>query len=74
MVLESSDLVEQDLLGAGIRQAMGIIMVGMKQSDGHMMFIPPPTSKITSHSVLITLEESSAIKRLERIANGGASG
>jgi len=69
-VSDRSPLVGQTLVSAGIRQTMGIIIVAIKQPDGHMLFNPPPQTAIDAHSVLIILGERPAIKQLEQIALG----
>ena len=67
-----SSLIGQTLVSAGIRQTMGIIIVAIKQPDGHMLFNPPPDTAIVAHSVLIILGERPAITQLEQIAQGWA--
>lgn len=69
-VSERSSLVGKNLVSAGIRQAMGIIIVAIKQTDGHMLFNPPPQTEINAHSVLIILGERPSITQLEQIALG----
>jgi len=69
-VAEGSDLVGKTLVTAEIRQSMGIIIVAIKQPDGHMLFNPPSQTVISAHSVLIILGERPAITRLEQVAQG----
>ncbi len=69
-ISEQSELVGKNLINAGIRQSMGIIIVGIKQPDGHMIFNPSPATAIDSGSILITLGERQAINQLETIASG----
>jgi len=71
-VNQQSSLVGLTLVSAGIRQTMGIIIVAIKQPDGHMLFNPPPDTAINAHSVLIILGERPAITQLEQIAQGWA--
>jgi K+/H+ antiporter YhaU regulatory subunit KhtT len=52
---------------------MGIIIVGIKESDGKMTFNPPPEKNIEPNSVLIILGERPAISQLEKIAGGSQS-
>jgi voltage-gated potassium channel len=66
----SSSLVGKTLIDSGIRQSTGIIIVGIKQVDGQMVFNPPPGMAIEPDSVLITLGERPAINQLEKIAGG----
>lgn len=69
---ENSALAGKTLIDSGIRQSMGIIIVGIKQLDGTMIFNPPSHQVIDSGSVLITLGERPAIDQLEQIAEGAA--
>jgi voltage-gated potassium channel len=70
LVSERSSLVGKTLVTSGIRQNMGIIIVGIKRTDDHMVFNPPPHTIIEARSILITLGEAPLITRLEQIANG----
>jgi voltage-gated potassium channel len=69
-VAASSSLVGKNLVTAEIRQSMGIIIVAIKQPDGHMLFNPPSQTTINAHSVLIILGERPAITQLEQMAQG----
>lgn len=71
-VAASSTLVGKTLISAGIRQTMGIIIVAIKQPDGHMLFNPAPATAIDAGSVLIILGERPAINQLEQIAQGNS--
>ena len=70
-VAEDSVLAGKNLVDSGIRQSMGIIIVGIKEADDKMIFNPPPEKKIEPNSVLIILGERPAINQLEKIAGGG---
>jgi len=69
-VATSSSLAGKTLIDSGVRQSMGIIIVGIKQVDGQMIFNPPPTRVIEPSSTLIILGERTAINQLEKIAGG----
>jgi voltage-gated potassium channel len=69
-ISEDSSLAGKTLVDSGVRQSMGIIIVGIKQVDGQMVFNPPPTRVIEPNSVLIILGESPSINQLEKIAAG----
>ena len=69
-VAEDSVLAGKTLVDSGIRQSMGIIIVGIKEADDKMIFNPPPEKKIEPNSVLIILGERPAISQLEKIAGG----
>ena len=66
----SSEISGKSLVDSGIRQSMGIIIVGVKLTDNKMTFNQPPYTIIEPNSVLITLGERSAIDNLEKIAGG----
>lgn len=70
-IAADSELAGKSLVDSGVRQSMGIIIVGIKQVDGQMTFNPPSHKIIEPHSVLIILGERQAISQLEAIARGG---
>ena len=70
-IAAASELAGKTLVESGIRQRMGIIIVGIKASDGKMTFNPPSDKTIEPDSVLIILGERPAINQLEKIAGGG---
>ena len=72
-IAADSVLAGKSLINSGIRQSMGIIIVGIKESDGKMTFNPPPEKNIEPNSVLIILGERPAISQLEKIAGGRQS-
>jgi len=72
-IADDSVLAGRTLIDSGIRQSMGIIIVGIKESDGKMTFNPPPEKKIEPNSVLIILGERPAISQLEKLAGGNQS-
>jgi voltage-gated potassium channel len=72
-IAPGSVLAGKNLVDSGIRQSMGIIIVGIKEADGKMTFNPPPEKQIEANSVLIILGERPSINRLETIAGGGPS-
>jgi voltage-gated potassium channel len=66
----NSELTGKSLVDSGIRQSMGIIIVGIKLTGNEMTFNPPSYTVIEPNSVLITLGEIPAIEKLEKIAGG----
>jgi voltage-gated potassium channel len=70
VIATHSELAGKTLISSGVRQSMGIIIVGIKQTDGQMIFNPPPNKVIEPNSVLIILGERKAISQLEKIAGG----
>jgi voltage-gated potassium channel len=65
-----SELAGKSLIDSGVRQTMNIIIVGIKQTDGQMIFNPAPDKVIEPNSVLIILGQRKAISQLEIIARG----
>ncbi|MEJ2490653.1 MAG: potassium channel protein [Desulfuromonadales bacterium] len=72
-IAPGSNLVGKTLVDSGIRQTMGIIIVGIKQTDGKMSFNPPSDQVLEPNAVLIILGERPSIDRLEKIAEGPAT-
>ncbi|PLX83292.1 MAG: potassium channel protein [Desulfuromonas sp.] len=73
-IAPASALKEKTLAASGIRQELGIIIVGIKKGDGKMIFNPEPGATIEPGDILITLGEPAAIEKLERIACGEKMG
>ncbi len=72
-IAADSVLAGKTLVNSGIRQSMGIIIVGIKATDGKMTFNPPPDKNIEPNAVLIILGERPSISQLEKIAGGSQS-
>ncbi len=72
-IAADSVLAGKNLVDSGVRQSMGIIIVGIKQTDGKMIFNPPPNKVIEPGSVLIILGQRKSISQLEKIAGGALS-
>jgi len=70
LISANSAIAGKTLIDSGIKQSMGIIIVGIKLADNEMTFNPPPYTIIEPNSVLITLGERPAIDKLEEIAGG----
>jgi voltage-gated potassium channel len=64
----SSPLIGKNLLNSGLRRDWGIIIVGIKKSDGEMLFNPLSDTVIEKGDTLITLGQKEAISKLEKIA------
>ena len=69
-IAADSVLAGKNLIDSGVRRSMGIIIVGIKQTDGQMIFNPPPNKVIEPESVLIILGQRKSISQLEKIAGG----
>ncbi len=66
IVGEDSDLNNRTLVESGIRQQMDIIIIGIKQKDGTMIFNPSSQTKIQSGDILIAMGRD---KDLETLRN-----
>ena len=66
-VAGDSHLVEKDLRQSGIRQELGLIIVGIKH-DGKMISNPEAKTIIEEGHILITLGETQDIQKLELVA------
>ena len=66
-VTRESTLVGKNLIESGIRQELGLIIIGIKH-DEHMMFNPAAKTVIEAGHVLIALGEYADIQKLELIA------
>jgi voltage-gated potassium channel len=69
-VTEGSSLVGKNILEAGIRQTLGIIVVAVKSKEGLMEFNPSSETTITTGDRLIVLGAGENLGRLERLARG----
>ncbi|TYO97647.1 voltage-gated potassium channel [Geothermobacter ehrlichii] len=70
-IARESSLVGKTLLASGIRRELNIIIVGIKKTDGSMVFNPASATVIEEGDILIVLGEYPAIQTLEKIAAGG---
>jgi voltage-gated potassium channel len=64
---EGSGLVNQSLIDSGIRQEMDIIIIGIKQKDGTMIFNPSSQTKIQSNDILIAMGRDKDLETLRRV-------
>ena len=63
-VYSNSPLVGRSLRDSGIRQQLGLIIIGIQQADGNVVFNPPPEAVISPGDTLISVGEMEAIRRL----------
>jgi voltage-gated potassium channel len=63
---EDSRLVNQTLVDSGIRQDMDIIIIGIKEKAGTMVFNPSSQTKIQSHDILIAMGRNKDLENLRR--------
>jgi voltage-gated potassium channel len=66
---EKSPFVGQNLKDAGLRKDTGVIIVGIKQVSGKMVFNPESTSMIAAQDTLIVLGKPAAIAKLENLVS-----
>ena len=67
MVGEDSHLNNLTLVDSGIRQEMDIIIIGIKQKDGKMVFNPSSQTKIQSGDILIAMGRDKDLERLREV-------
>jgi len=66
MVGENSQLNSLTLVDSGIRQEMDIIIIGIKQKDGEMLFNPSSQTKIQTGDILIGMGRNNDLERLRK--------
>jgi voltage-gated potassium channel len=64
---EDSPLNNLTLVDSGIRQDMDIIIIGIKQKDGTMIFNPSSQTKIKGGDILIAMGRNRDLERLRRV-------
>ena len=66
MVGEDSRLNNLTLVESSIRQEMDIIIIGIKQSDGKMLFNPSSQTTIQTGDILIAMGRNNDLERLKK--------
>lgn len=66
IVGEDSDLNNRTLVESGIRQQMDIIIIGIKQKDGTMIFNPSSQTEIQSGDILIAMGRNKDLETLRK--------
>lgn len=64
---EDSRLVNQSLVDSGIRQEMDVIIIGIKQKAGTMIFNPSSQTKIQPDDILIAMGRNKDLETLRRV-------
>jgi len=64
---EDSRLVNQSLVDSGIRQEMDVIIIGIKQKAGTMIFNPSSQTKIQPDDILIAMGRNKDLESLRRV-------
>ena len=66
-VKEGSELVSKDLIQSQIRPRFNLIIVGIKQSNGEMLYNPPPQTVIEAGVTLLAIGKKDNLRQLEQI-------
>jgi voltage-gated potassium channel len=66
-VEEDSPLNGLSLVDSGIRQEMDIIIIGIKEGDGTMLFNPSSQTTIKSGDILIAMGKNMDLKKLRTV-------
>ena len=64
---EGSSLDNLTLINSGIRREMDIIIIGIKQKDGKMVFNPSSQTKIQSGDILIAMGRDKDLEKLRKV-------
>jgi len=72
MVGEDSQFNNFPLVDSGIRKEMDIIIIGIKQKDGEMLFNPSSQTKIRAGDILIAMGRNNDLERLRKVCITGS--
>ena len=64
---EKSPMNNLTLVESGIRQEMDVIIIGIKQGDGNMVFNPSSQTRIQSGDILIAMGRGGDLERLRKV-------
>ncbi|MBZ5562600.1 MAG: potassium channel protein [Acidobacteriia bacterium] len=67
-VAERSKLAGRNLMEADVRQELGVIVLAIRHTDGHLEFNPGPQRQIVPGDFLIAMGDSQKLKDLEGLA------
>ena len=70
-VPEVSEFSSRSLQQTGIRRELGVIVLAIRKSDGHMMFNPPAETVISGGDFLIVMGEPKNLRTLENMMSVG---
>lgn len=63
----SSEYASKSLLETQIRKELGVIVLAIRKSDGHMQFNPPAEAEIQAGDYLIVMGEMASLRKLEQM-------
>jgi voltage-gated potassium channel len=66
-VPESSEFVSRSLAQTRLRSDLGVIVLAIRKSDGHMLFNPPAETVISGGDHLIVMGEPKNLRELENL-------
>jgi voltage-gated potassium channel len=67
-ITAASPLVGTTVKGSRIRDQLGVIVVAIKKSSGHMVFNPPAESVLEAGDIVIMLGRRSDLDQASRLA------
>ncbi len=71
-VPETSEFAARSLEQASIRRELGVIVLGIRKSDGSMLFNPAAETMISGGDYLIVMGEPANLRTLENMISAGA--
>jgi voltage-gated potassium channel len=72
-VPEASEFSSRSLQQTDIRRELGVIVLAIRKSDGHMLFNPPAETVITVGDYLIVMGAPNNLRTLENMMSAGAA-
>jgi voltage-gated potassium channel len=73
-VIESSEFASRSLEQTQIRRDLGVIVLAIRKSDGHMLFNPPAETVLSGGDHLIVMGEPKNLRSLEAMMSAGVQG
>ncbi len=67
-VAEKSQLIGSSLSDSGLRKRLGVIILAIRRTDGHLDFNPGPSQTVSPGDCLIAMGDSLKLKELESLA------